>query len=164
MEFTLEQLDDFLGRAALATYAGGGPENDPETPGFKELEYEEGDWHYRDSYCGFFQSWGREVVWYKNKPVWVSLYGGGMEEKYRTDGEFTHHAFQFLKKALSAGEKQKAFQPRGPKALQDGEWKYVCNWNGDIKKFSGREEILYKNEIVFTHDFIGGLAEYKNKN
>lgn len=159
MDIDLKKLNEFLGKAALATYAGGGPEMDPETLGFKELEYREGDWYYRDSYCGFFQSWGREVVWHKDKPIWVSLYGGGIEGRTRTDTQFEHQTFGFLKKALSAGEKQKAFQPRGPKNFKDGEWNYVCDWNGDISKFSGHEEISHGGERVFTHDFIGGLAE-----
>jgi hypothetical protein len=161
MGFTLEQLNKFLAKAALAAYAGGGPEVDPEEPGFKELEYKEDDWRYLDSYCGFFQSWGREVVWYKNMPIWNQLYGGGMGEKCRTDGEFEHKTFDFLKKALSAGEKQKTFQPRGPRSFKNDDWSYVCNWKGDIAKFSGHEEIFYKNEVVFTHNFIGGLVESK---
>ena len=157
-----EELNKFLGKATLATYAGGGPEMDPEIPGFKELEYREGDWYYRDSYCGFFQSWGREVVWYKGKPAWNSLYGGGMKEKCRTDTEFEHRTFEFLKKALSTGEKKETFQPRGPKELFDGDWKYICHWKGDITNFNGNEEIRYKGETVFTHHFFGGLVEWKD--
>lgn len=38
-EKILKELNIFLGKAALATYAGGGPEVDPEEPGFKELEF-----------------------------------------------------------------------------------------------------------------------------
>ena len=62
-----KELNEFLGKAMLATYAGSGPEADSGT-GFTELEFKEGDYLYRDSYTGFFQSWGREVVWYNGKP------------------------------------------------------------------------------------------------
>ena len=40
----LEELNRFLGKAALATYAGGGPDVDPEEPGFKDLEFKKGKW------------------------------------------------------------------------------------------------------------------------
>ena len=48
----------------------------------KELEFKEGDWYYKDSYTGFFQSWGREVVWYNKKPFWTQIYGGGMNKEF----------------------------------------------------------------------------------
>jgi hypothetical protein len=127
MDFTIEQLDEFLGKAALATYAGGG-EVDPSKPdfvsrlpGFKELEYKEGDFYYRDSYAGFFRSAGQEVVWFKNVPVWSQCYAGGMTQKNCNDEKFAKETFDFLKKALSQGEKRAAFQPRGPKNFKEGE-------------------------------------------
>jgi hypothetical protein len=153
----LQELNRFLGKAALNTYAAGGPEVDPEEPGFKELEFKKGGWYYKDSYAGFFQSWGREVVWHNQKPFWTQIYGGGMTAKFQNDTKFAHETFDFLKKALSAGGKQEDFQPRGPKSFSEGDWEYFCEWNGDITKFDGYEKILFKKEIVFTHDFSGGL-------
>jgi hypothetical protein len=162
MDDLLKKLNSFLGRAALTTYAGGGPNVDPDEPGFKELEYREGDWHYKDSYTGFFRSWGREVVWYQDKPVWNQLYGGGMQPGYCDDTKFARDTFDFLKKALSDGEKVEDFQPRGPKKYEDGDWSYICKWKGSIEKFEGHEEIAYKSKTVFTHDFFGGLAIAKD--
>jgi hypothetical protein len=153
----LQELNRFLGKAAVNTYAGGGQEADPEEAGFKELEFAEAGWYYKDSYAGFFQSWGRETVWHDQKPFWTQIYGGGMIEKFQDDANFAHETFDFLKKALSAGEKQDDFQPRGPKSFSNGEWEYFCEWHGDIARFAGSEKILYKKEIVFTHDFLGGL-------
>ncbi|MDD5341461.1 MAG: DUF5680 domain-containing protein [Patescibacteria group bacterium] len=161
MKDFLKKLNRFLGKAALATYAGGGPEVDPEEPGFTELEYKQGDWFYKDSYTGFFQSWGREVVWYKKKPVWNQIYGGGMVKKYHHNFKFSHETFNFLKKALSAGEKKKLFQPRGPKKFKQGDWLYQCKWQGDITNFLGSEKIFYKNKVVFIHNFYGGLVVAK---
>jgi len=80
-----------------------------------------------------------------------------MTKKFRNNIRFAHETFDFLKKALSVGEKQEKFQPRGPKKFTDGDFIYSCEWRGDIKKFEGHEKILFKNEIVFTHDFLGGL-------
>ncbi len=153
----LQELNRFLGKASLNTYAGSGQEVDPEEAGFKELEFKEGEWYYKDSYTGFFQSWGREVVWHNQKPFWTQIYGGGMTQKYQKDTPFAHETFDFLKKALSAGEKREYFQPRGPKSFSEGDWDYFCKWNGEIVRFEGQEKIFFKKEVVFTHDFLGGL-------
>lgn len=153
----LLELNNFLGKAMLNTYAGGGQEVSPKEAGFKELGHKEGSWYYKDSYTGFFQSWGREVVWHNEKPFWTQIYGGGMTKKYQDNTKFAHETFNFLKKALSTGEKQADFQPRGPKKFIDGGWKYSCEWHGDIRKFEGHEKIFFKKEVVFTHDFLGGL-------
>lgn len=155
----LKEFNKFLGKASLATYISSGPELDSELTGFKELEFREGQWYYTDSYTGFFQSWGREVVWFKNSPFWTQLYGGGMEKKFIGNKKFAHETFQFLKKAMSAGEKIDAFQPRGPKKFSDEDWEYECTWAGDISKFEGSEKIFFKNELVFTHKFFGGLVK-----
>ena len=158
MKPSIQQLNTFLGKAALATYAGGGDKTESKEPGFIELEYKEGDLYYKDSYCGYFQSWGRETVWFEGKPLWTQIYGGGMTEPYLNDDEFAHTTFTFLKKALSDGEKENDFQPRGPSSFKDGDWGYACEWEGDITRFKGSETITFKGEIVFTHNFIGGLV------
>jgi hypothetical protein len=156
MKELLEEMERFLSKAMKATYAGGGAEVDTEEPGFTDLEFKEGKWYYKDSYTGFFQSWGRETVWLDGKPFWTQVYGGGMSKKFQNDKAFAHKTFDFLKKALS--KKENAFQPRGPKKFADGDWKYVCTWKGDLTKFSGSEKISFKGEVVFVHDFIGGLV------
>lgn len=166
--FTLEELNQFLGKAALATYAGGGEAVDPSRsgfvarlPGFKELRYEEGDFEYQDSYAGFFRSAGQEVVWYKKMPVWSQCYSGGMAKQYENDEEFARQTFNFLKKALSEGEKCTTFQPRGPKSFKEGDWDYNCELIGNIAEFQGNEAIRYKGEAVFAHNFSGGLLKWE---
>jgi len=153
----LTELNNFLGKAMLETYAGYGKEVPAQRFGFKELEFKQGDWEYRDSYTGYTQSWGQEIVWLKGKPFWTQIYGGGMEKEFQNKFIFAHQTFNFLKKALSAGEKKQEFQPRGPKEFKDKEWQYACTWEGDITKFKGNEKISHKEKLVFTHNFIGGL-------
>ncbi len=155
MKGLMQEFEIFLEKAMKATYAGGGNELDTEEPGFTELDFREGKWYYKDSYTGYFQSWGRETVWLDGKPFWTQVYGGGMTKKFQADKAFAHNTFNFLKKALS--KKEEKFQPRGPKKFADGDWGYSCTWNGDLTKFSGSEKIMFKEEVVFTHDFIGGL-------
>lgn len=156
----LKNLNQFLGEAGAATYASGigGVLED----GYIKLRHARGDWSYEDRYTGYFRSWGHETVFHKGKPVWAQTYGGGMEEKYIQDKGFAHETFEFLKKALSSGEKQTQFQPRGQNSFKDGDWEYRCSMSGDISKFKGSEEIRFKGEKVFTHDFVGGLILSKD--
>ena len=147
-----------MGKAAKATYAsGGGKVDEPWRKGFKELEYSDGEWYYRDSYTGFLRSWGQEVIWFKDQPFWTCLYGGGMTDE-NMDSTMANDTFTFLKKVLSSGEKENQFQPRGPEDFQDGEWQYHCEVKGTIEKFNGDEFIRINGKIVFTHDFVGGLV------
>lgn len=152
----LRNLNQFLGEAGKATYAGGmkGVVED----GYVKLKHVRGEWSYEDRYTGYFRSWGHETVFNKGKPVWVQAYGGGMEEKYIEDREFAHGTFEFLKKALKSGEKHTQFQPRGQNSFKDGDWEYHCTISGDISRFRGSEEIRFKGEKIFTHDFVGGLV------
>ena len=76
----------------------------------------------------------------------------------RMDVVFARETFAFLKRAMSAGDKGKSFQPRGPEKFGDGDWLYACKLDGDITKFSGHEFISYKGLTVFTHNFFGGLV------
>lgn len=69
MENFNEELNKFLGKAAVNAYAGGGEEVEAQSDGFNEYEYKEGDFYYRDSYTGYFTSGGQEVIWYQGKPI-----------------------------------------------------------------------------------------------
>ncbi|MFH1364592.1 MAG: DUF5680 domain-containing protein [Candidatus Aenigmatarchaeota archaeon] len=146
----------FFNKATLETYAGSGEETDSQREGFIELEYKEGPWCYRDSYAGFFESWGQTVIWHDGKPFWTHLYGGGMVPEFHGNAEFAKQTFTFLKKALTAGV-QDDFKPRGPDNFKEGDWEYSCEWEGDVKNFKGSEKILFQDKVVFTHDFLGGL-------
>ena len=156
MGYSLEELHEFLGKATKATYAGNGGKAQSQRIGFTEFEYAEGKFAYRDSYAGFFTSAGQEVVWYGGNPIWTQQYSGGMERTYQNDKHFANQTYEFLKIVLSQGEKT-VFQPRGPKEFAQGEWKYICEWTGDIASFEGQEQILHKDEVVFRHSFSGGV-------
>lgn len=153
------ELNDFLGKAALATYAGGGRRIKTEKKGFFDLEYREDDFYYRDSFAGYLASHGQETVWYQDKPVWMCSYAGGMRGGKRDDVDFASKTFEFLKEAMRTGEKSQAFQPRGPERLQDGNWEYINECAGDISNFKGHEEIYYKHEKIFEHDYFGGILK-----
>ncbi len=120
MEMNLKQLAEFLAKAKKQTYAGNGKEIIPQRPGFKELEFKQGNWHYRDSYTGFFSAPGQEIVRFKGKAVWAMAYSGGMREKYQGDAKFAAEVFDFLKKALMRVTAIRPF--RGPERLNIGDF------------------------------------------
>jgi hypothetical protein len=157
-EFSKEQLRDFINTAAAATYAGGGSHvENPERTGFYELVYEEPPFSYRDSYTGHYRSRGMEVVRHAGVPVWSSSYGGGM-----VDGkdDLSEQTFGFLKQAMSADEE--GFDSfRGPSVLEDGDWRYTYQQEGNQEEFHGYEEIHYKGELVFYHRIIGGTIKHQ---
>ncbi|MBI5148614.1 hypothetical protein HZA33_02955 [Candidatus Pacearchaeota archaeon] len=162
-EINLKKLAEFLVRAKKATYAGNGAEVQSQRPGYKELEYVEGDWNYRDSYTQFFLAPGEEVVRFKGNVIWSMAYRGGMREAHREDENFAHEVFKFLKKALSNVPENIPF--RGPVTFHRGEFQYTNFVEGDIEDFSGIEMITLKREgeieEVFRQRYIGGIAKGK---
>ncbi|MBU2615581.1 MAG: hypothetical protein KKC19_00590 [Nanoarchaeota archaeon] len=93
-------LARFLVRAKIESYAGNGREVTSERPGFKELEFAEGDWNYRDSYVGFFMAPGQEIARFQGSPVWAMSYNGGMLPDYRNHVGYAKEVFTFLKKSF----------------------------------------------------------------
>lgn len=155
-DFNNDQLNSFIHRAAAATYAGDGSyEKTPERPGFLELVFEEGDWHYRDSYTGFCRSSGSEVVRYKGKIVWVSNYCGGMARGMEA---LASETFDFLKKAMLA---KPSWSFRGPDHFNNGKYEYSYQQRGDYLSFSGYEEIKQAGVPIFSHEIIGGIIQGK---
>ncbi len=158
MIYTNDQLSNFIRQATSATYAGGGSyEKVVERPGFLELVFQEGDWHYRDSYTGFYRSSGSEVVRHENQVVWVSSYCGGMVEGQEG---LAGDTFNFLKKAFLAKPKDKQ-SFRGPDYFKDGVWEYNYQQKGDIVSFSGHEEIARAGITIFSHDIMGIIIKDK---
>lgn len=158
MDYTLDELFAFIDEAGKATYAGGGTYAESERPGFKELVFSKGNFSYRDSYAGFYRSKGTEVVRFMDKPIWASLYGGGMVAGFE---QFTGDTFTFLKQVMLHDES--GFDSfRGPHKYTMGEWEYIYTQEGDITEFTGYEEIRHNAEVVFTHRIMGGLIVEKN--
>lgn len=154
VNYSLQKLASFIKIASKKTYMGGGiREENPERLGFTELVYAEGKFSYRDSYTGFYRSWGTETVRFDDKPIWTTLYGGGMEKGKENQALDT---FKFLKAAISSKD-ETSNHFRGPDSFEEGDWKYTYRQKGDIANFSGEEEIYHKGELVFTHKIIGGL-------
>lgn len=155
----LDKLAKFLVKAKKGTYASiNSMKIEPERPNHKELEFSEGDLYYRDSYVGMFQAPGMEEVRLgKNgETIWTMAYSGGMLPEFNQNMDFAKLTFVFLKKALSLVNEKIPY--RGPKKLEEGDWKYVNKVSGNITRFIGHEKIFFKGKEVFSQDYIGGLV------
>jgi hypothetical protein len=155
MGYDINKLEKFLYNANKFGYAGGAKKVKAQRPGFDELEYREGDWLMHDSYCGHYFAPGQEVVYYKNKPVWAMAYTGGMLVEHHGDSRLTKKTISFLKKALLAMDSSSPY--RGPENYCDGDFAYKSKITGDIKYFSGIEQIFYKDKLVFEQKFMGSI-------
>ena len=156
-KINLEELAKFLVKAKVNTYATiDKMKITPERLGFDELEYKEGDFYYRDSYCGFFQAPGMEIVRFKGNPIWTLAYSGGMLEGLQEDVKYANQVFTFLKDALKNVPVEIPF--RGPENFTNDEWKYINKVEGNIVRFIGKEKILHQGREVFSQDYIGGIV------
>ncbi len=150
-KMTLKKLASFLVEAKRATYAGNGSKKRlPD--GSKELIYEKDNLRYKDKYFGSKSFSGQEIVFNKGKPIWSMNYCG----KSFKNLLFTKKLFIFLKKTLSEVTESLPF--RGPKKFIEGIWKYENKWQGDLKKFKGKEKIFYKNKLVYKLEYFGGYV------
>jgi len=155
MEINLKELSNFLIKAKAETYARSGKEIISQREGFKEMDFSDGDWYYRDSYSGYFMAPGQEVVRFKGQPIWAMAYSGGMLPEYHRNKDFAKQTFSFLKKALLKVELSRPF--RGPERLEEGDWEYRDSSEGDIRDFKGTEIIFFRGKEVFRQNYIGGL-------
>lgn len=158
MEINRQHLTEFVNKSLRHCYLGEMKKaEDSEREGFFEMEYSEGDWNYRDSFVGFYQSTGQEIVRLQNKPVWCRNYGGGMENDYINDSVVFGKVENFLRSTLAKNLDDKIFRPRGPESHIDADLKYACSWSGDITDYEATEEIFYHDKKIFIHRVFGGL-------
>lgn len=154
--FTNQELFDFVNLAGKSTYASGMPPlTTSERKDFIEYAFSSGDWSYLDSYTGHTKSAGQEVVRFKGTIVWTNSYCGGMTEGNES---LANETFIFLKKALSQ-DGDLLHSLRGPSLFSEGDWEYRYQQESDITNFSGYEEILYNQKVVFFHRTIGGTID-----
>ena len=157
---TLDELNVFLKKAIAHCYAGKGlPVKTPQRPGFIEYQFSDGDWEYRDSFTGWLRSWGSEIVYFQNQPVWVCSYGGGVVD---TTPDQVRFIFKLLKDILLQ-ETNQFRSARGPHKVKLGEWRYSYSQTGDLDEFRGLEEIKHQGELKFYHRVLGGLVKQKPK-
>jgi len=152
----LKQLREFLVKAKKSTYAAG--EAAPkiiEKDNSTTMIFIDGDWKYHDNYFGGEPYGGREVVFYKGKPVYIMTYYGSVNKNI-TD---LKNLYGFLQQALQLIPEDKPF--RGPKEFQANNFKYLNEFTGEIDNFSGEEKIYQNNNLIYSAKYTGGLIDQR---
>jgi hypothetical protein len=127
----------------------------PILPEHKDYDFVDGDWRYHDSYAGSSWAPGREVVFFKDEPVWCMSYQGQTLGDLST--EFIDETFEFLKKALRKFTDEIPF--RGLDGFEEGDFKYSFTFKGDYSYFTGRESVFHKGKEVFFQDVMATLIK-----
>jgi len=144
----IENLKDFLCNARRDTYASSSTSLDnPRLLESKQFEFQKADYFYRDIYfVGDKKFIGQEIIYLDSKPVWGMNYMGDQIEKIET---------AFLKESLSKlAEKCRI---GGTCEYEKREYKYQDQGQGNLEKFSGKEEIFVDNKSIYKLNYEGGL-------
>jgi hypothetical protein len=151
-----EEFLRFLLEAKRRTYAAQGDEATvpPVLPGAKQLEWQEGDWLYRDLYFGMAYFVGQETVWFQDRPVWSMSYAGGVTA-FVTSKEHIFQIYRFLRSAMRQVSADHPF--RGPSSWQEGELVYANQHQGGVKAFWGNETIAFQGALVYELHYSGGF-------
>lgn len=154
--FDINELKKFKKEADSAGYESESPKNEiKESDGSTTLWYESGDWKYHDNYFGGEPYGGRTVIFYKNKPVWMMVYYGWLDEKVSDVNE----AYVFLRKALRAGSVEGSL--RGPKEFSEGKFTYANSWQETLENYSAKEEMYLDGNLIYTATYTGGLVNQR---
>lgn len=148
----MEAIKPFLVRAKQHTYANSTGKTSSSRLNSYDLEYEEDDFIYRDSYFGNLSFSGQEIVWYKNEPVWsMNYYGDVLSPKFNSS---------FLKSALMFPTIDLPY--RGQTFYREDDYTYIMETTGNFNKFSGSEKIFFKDLLTYELFFHGGKIIDKN--
>jgi len=142
----LDKIKSFLCTAKQNTYAAHGSEIESSRLKSHDLQYEDGNLTYLDSFFGGEKFIGEEVLYIDRKPFWAMNYSGRV-----LSSDFSG---DFLKKCLLAVKSDRPF--RGPEIYQDGIFTYHCNVKGVFDWFMGEEHIFFQTRNVYECVFHGG--------
>lgn len=148
------QLRSFLVRANEFGYANPNRVPTLEDDLSKSLGYSSGQWGICDSFFGGDPFGGREIVYYRSKPLWIMVYYGRV---FAGDPEKIYSA---LRRAL---RKMPEYAPfRGPEYFYDKEsgYEYRNSWGGDLEYFTGTEYIVAQQIHVVDPDSKIYVAHY----
>jgi hypothetical protein len=120
-----------------------------------DIIYDEGDFHYHDSFVGFSDFCGQEHVTCKGEPVWSMVYYGYLLKPEKFTGDET---VAVLKKALSKMY-QETHQFLGGFRYEEGVYEYRDMNFGDFKRFNGIEKVYKSGALVYELIYCGGIVK-----
>ncbi|MFH1289375.1 MAG: DUF5680 domain-containing protein [Patescibacteria group bacterium] len=152
---TTKDLKQFLVDSNNAGYAGGEEKKwIKEDDGSTTIPFEKGPWRSHDNFFGGEPYGGRTIVFHEGQPVWMMVYYGWAVEGVETDP-----IYAILRNALK--QMPEDYPYRGPEEYKEGEYTYSNSWSGEVDKFSGSEQILQGDKIIYKADYMGGLVDQR---
>ena len=151
-----KQFCKFLVEAKKSTYASGDASKEiKEEDKSRTLIFEQGDFKYHDNFFGGEPYGGREVVFFKDQPIYMMVYYGYVNENVDDFKDI----YRVLRVALLFIPEENPY--RGPKEYIDGDYIYTNNFTGEIDNFSGEEIITFKGGEIYRAKYIGGFVDIK---
>lgn len=151
----LDILKIFLHKANKNTFANSNAKKSASTRlNSSDYHFEEGNLIYHDTYFGDRDFIGEEIVYKDQKPVWGMNYYGYIFVEDVTNKELS----AFLEKSIMQ-EYDDIIPIRGPKEFSENNWMYKIDIEGDLSRFSGKEEILRDGKVVYRLFCFGGLLQ-----
>jgi hypothetical protein len=148
-----KQLKEFIFKASRATYASGDESiKQKQKDNSTTIVFEEGDYKYNDNYFGGEPYGGREVVFLKNKPIWMMVYFGLVHKNIEAK-----EVYPFLVESLSNTTTDMPY--RGPTLFEKGNFKYTNDFDGNVNNFSGVEKIFNDSVCIYEAKYMGGLVD-----
>lgn len=153
----LNELCKFIVKAKKSTYAAvDAAKKIIETNKSTTLTFEDGDWKYHDNYFGGEPYGGREVVFFRDQPVYIMVYYGWVVEGVSD----VQAVYKTLQGALMLIPEDKPFRGPGKYSLEGAE--YINVFEGEIDNFSGEEIIKSADGIeIYKAKYIGGLVDQR---
>ena len=154
--FIKKELLNFLIKAKIAGYASGEETqkiiNDDLS---KTLTFKKGSWKYHDNYFGGEPYGGREVVFFKKKPVYIMTYYGQVSK----DVSNIKKVYAVLRNALKLIPKNNPY--RGPSKYREGNFLYSNKFTGSIASFWGEETIKENKKRIYKAQYMGGFINQR---
>ena len=144
----LESLKEFLIIARSNTYAASStPIDNPRLFKSIQLEFQKGNYFYRDIYfSGEKKFIGQEIIYQDSKPVWGMNYIGDQIGKLE---------ISFLKESLLKLAEKCRFG--GTCDYKKRELEYHDKGQGNLEEFSGEEEVFLEGKSIYKLNYQGGL-------
>ena len=150
----MSALEKFIVKAKSNGWVGsekGGLKVPPSRLDSFDIVYDQGDFHYRDSFVGFHDFCGQEHVTFKNEAVWsMAYYCYILKPEIFTPQE----AVNVLQASLTEMYKEKRFL--GGYIYKNDTYEYRDMNLGDFARFNGIEKIYKNSECVYELLYFGG--------
>lgn len=151
-KINLEKLKEFLNEARKNTYASNeGRVDNPRLMSSEQLEFQKGDYFYRDVYFnGRNRFIGQEIVYLESDPIWGMNYIGDAMGRSET---------AFLKESLfNLSDKCRFGQIC---EYEKRELKYQDKGCGSLDNFYGEEKIFSNEKNIYKLNYRGGIISDK---